>query len=88
MAERKEARMTQQLLIPKAARSATERGGPAVEIEHSHKTYGNLAAVDGLSLRLADAGTIRLLGLDPQRDRDQVHRTTGCSTEMSSSWKS
>jgi len=77
----------------------------AVEISHLRKTYGNLVAVDDVSvsvaegeifgilgpngagkttaiecavgLRRPDAGTIRLLGLDPHADQDQVHEIVG-----------
>jgi ABC-2 type transport system ATP-binding protein len=79
--------------------------GPAVEISHLRKTYGAVAAVDDVSLSVAegeifgilgpngagktttvecaiglrspDSGTIRLLGLDPQADRDEVHEVVG-----------
>ncbi len=77
----------------------------AVEISHLRKTYGNLVAVDDVSvsvaegeifgilgpngagkttaiecavgLRRPDAGTIRLLGLDPHADRDTIHEIVG-----------
>ena len=81
----------------------------AVEISHLRKTYGNLVAVDDVSvsvaegeifgilgpngagkttaiecaigLRRPDAGTIRLLGLDPHAD---PHRSTRSSASSSS----
>jgi len=77
----------------------------AVEISHLRKTYGNLVAVDDVSvsvaegeifgilgpngagkttaiecavgLRRPDAGTIRLLGLDPHADRDTIREIVG-----------
>jgi ABC-2 type transport system ATP-binding protein len=77
----------------------------AVEISHLRKTYGNLVAVEDVSvsvaegeifgilgpngagkttaiecaigLRRPDAGTIRLLGLDPHADRDTIHEIVG-----------
>ena len=77
----------------------------AVEISHLRKTYGNLVAVDDVSVSVAegeifgilgpngagkttviecaiglqrpDAGTIRLLGLDPHADRDAIHEIVG-----------
>ena len=79
--------------------------GPAVEVAHLRKTYGELVAVDDVSfsvaegeifgilgpngagktttvecavgLRSPDSGTVRLLGLDPQADRDRVHEVVG-----------
>jgi ABC-2 type transport system ATP-binding protein len=88
-----------QVTRPRAA------GGPAVEISHLRKTYGSLAAVDDVSLsvaegeifgilgpngagktttvecaiglRVPDAGTVRLLGLDPRADREKVHEIVG-----------
>ncbi len=76
-----------------------------MEIAHLRKAYGPLAAVDDVSLTVAqgeifgvlgpngagktttvecviglrapDAGTVRLLGLDPHADRDQVHEIVG-----------
>jgi len=78
---------------------------PAVEITHLRKTYGTLAAVDDVSLsvaegeifgilgpngagktttvecaiglRNADSGTVRLLGLDPRTERDEVREIVG-----------
>ena len=78
---------------------------PAVEITHLRKTYGTLAAVDDVSLsvaegeifgilgpngagktttvecaiglRTADSGTVRLLGLDPRTERDEVREIVG-----------
>jgi ABC-2 type transport system ATP-binding protein len=89
----------------------TGQAGPAVDIEHLHKTYGTLVAVDDVSfsvvegeifgilgpngagktttvecavgLRSPDSGTIRLLGLDPQADRSQVHQVVGVQTQDS-----
>jgi len=83
----------------------------AVEISHLRKTYGNLVAVDDISLSVAegeifgilgpngagkttaiecaiglrepDAGTIRLLGLDPHAHRDQVRRVVGVQLQAS-----
>ena len=77
----------------------------AVEISHLRKTYGNLVAVDDVSvsvaegeifgilgpngagkttaiecavgLRRPDAGTIRLLGLDPHADREKIREIVG-----------
>src|SRR5258705_10460222 len=77
----------------------------AVEISHLRKTYGNLVAVDDVSvsvaegeifgilgpngagkttaiecaigLRRPEAGTNRLLGLDPHADPAQVHEIVG-----------
>jgi ABC-2 type transport system ATP-binding protein len=85
--------------------------GPAVEVAHLRKTYGELVAVDDVSfevaegeifgilgpngagktttvecaigLRTPDAGTIRLLGLDPQADRDEVHEIVGVQLQAS-----
>jgi len=78
---------------------------PAMEITHLRKTYGTLAAVDDVSLsvaegeifgilgpngagktttvecaiglRNADSGTVRLLGLDPRTERDEVREIVG-----------
>jgi ABC-2 type transport system ATP-binding protein len=78
---------------------------PAVEISHLRKTYGTLAAVDdvtlcvaegeifgilcpngagktttvecAIGLRSPDSGTIRLLGLNPQTQKDEVHQIVG-----------
>ncbi|HEX5302288.1 MAG TPA: ABC transporter ATP-binding protein [Streptosporangiaceae bacterium] len=78
---------------------------PAVEITHLRKTYGTLAAVDDVSLavaegeifgilgpngagktttvecaiglRTADSGTVRLLGLDPRTERDEIREIVG-----------
>ena len=78
---------------------------PAMEITHLRKTYGTLAAVDDVSLsvaegeifgilgpngagktttvecaiglRTADSGTVRLLGLDPRTERDEVREIVG-----------
>ena len=78
---------------------------PAVEITRLRKTYGTLAAVDDVSLavaegeifgilgpngagktttvecaiglRNADSGTVRLLGLDPRTERDEVREIVG-----------
>jgi ABC-2 type transport system ATP-binding protein len=83
----------------------------AVEISHLRKTYGNLVAVDDISLSVAegeifgilgpngagkttaiecaiglrepDAGTIRLLGLDPHAHRDQVCQVVGVQLQAS-----
>ena len=80
-------------------------GLPAMEITHLRKTYGPLAAVDDVSLsvaegeifgilgpngagktttvecaiglRNADSGTVRLLGLDPRTERDEVREIVG-----------
>src|ERR1700689_1700180 len=94
-----------------ATRNASRPGGPAVEITHLRKGYGNLVAVDDVSLsvaqgeifgilgpngagktttvecaiglRVPDAGRIRLLGLDPQTDRDKVHEIVGVQLQAS-----
>ena len=83
----------------------------AVEISHLRKTYGNLVAVDDVSVSVAegeifgilgpngagkttaiecaiglrepDAGTIRLLGLDPRADRDELHQVVGVQLQAS-----
>jgi len=83
----------------------------AVEISHLRKTYGNLVAVDDVSVSVAegeifgilgpngagkttaiecaiglrepDAGAIRLLGLDPHADRDQVRQLVGVQLQAS-----
>ncbi len=83
----------------------------AVEITHLRKTYGNIVAVDDLSLSVAegeifgilgpngagktttaecvlglrspDAGSIRVLGLDPQSDRDRLHLVVGAQLQES-----
>jgi len=83
----------------------------AVEISHLRKTYGNLVAVDDVSVSVAegeifgilgpngagkttaiecaiglrepDAGTIRLLGLDPRADRDHLHQVVGVQLQAS-----
>jgi len=80
-------------------------GLPAMEITHLRKTYVTLAAVDDVSLsvaegeifgilgpngagktttvecaiglRNADSGTVRLLGLDPRTERDEVREIVG-----------
>jgi ABC-type uncharacterized transport system ATPase subunit len=84
-------------------------GGPAVEIRHLRKAYGNVVAVDDVSLSVAegeifgllgpngagkttavecaiglrapDAGTIRLLGLDPQADLDELVEALGLAAK-------
>jgi ABC-2 type transport system ATP-binding protein len=83
----------------------------AVEVSHLRKTYGNLVAVDDVSVSVAegeifgilgpngagkttaiecaiglrepDVGTIRLLGLDPRADRDQLHQVVGVQLQAS-----
>ena len=83
----------------------------AVEISHLRKTYGNLVAVDDVSVSVAegeifgilgpngagkttaiecaiglrepDAGTIRLLGLDPGADRAELHQVVGVQLQAS-----
>ena len=83
----------------------------AVEISHLRKTYGNLVAVDDVSVSVAqgeifgilgpngagkttaiecaiglrepDAGTIRLLGLDPRADRDELRQVVGVQLQAS-----
>ena len=83
----------------------------AVELSHLRKTYGNLVAVDDVSvsvaegeifgvlgpngagkttaiecaigLRQPDAGTIRLLGLDPHADRDKIRQIAGVQLQAS-----
>jgi len=103
--------------LPAAAAAAREAGWPgvdggsAVEITHLRKAYGNVLAVDDVSLSVAegeifgilgpngagktttvecaiglrapDAGTVRLLGLDPQADRDEVHQVVGVQLQAS-----
>jgi ABC-2 type transport system ATP-binding protein len=92
--------------LPAATRNASRPGGPAVEITHLRKAYGNVVAVDDVSLSVAegeifgilgpngavecaiglrapDAGTVRLLGLDPRADRDQVRQITGVQLQAS-----
>jgi ABC-2 type transport system ATP-binding protein len=92
-------------------RRTGQSGGPAIEITHLRKAYGNVVAVDDVSLSVAegeifgilgpngagkttvvecaiglrapDAGTIRLLGLDPQADRDEVRQVTGVQLQAS-----
>jgi ABC-2 type transport system ATP-binding protein len=94
-----------------ATRNASRPGGPAVEITHLRKTYGNVVAVDDVSLSVAegeifgilgpngagktttvecaiglrapDAGTVRLLGLDPRADQDHVRQITGVQLQAS-----
>jgi ABC-2 type transport system ATP-binding protein len=36
-----------------------------------------------IGLRIADAGTIRVLGLDPVRDRDELHQLVGAQLQVS-----
>jgi len=36
-----------------------------------------------IGLRIADAGTIRVLGLDPVRDRDELHQVVGAQLQIS-----
>jgi ABC-2 type transport system ATP-binding protein len=83
----------------------------AVEISHLRKTYGNLVAVDDVSVSVAegeifgilgpngagkttaiecaiglrepDAGTIRLLGLDPGADRAELRQVVGVQLQAS-----
>jgi ABC-2 type transport system ATP-binding protein len=83
----------------------------AVEISHLRKTYGNLVAVDDVSvsvaegeifgilgpngagkttaiecaigLRQPDAGSVRLLGLDPGADRAEIRRLVGVQLQAS-----
>jgi ABC-type Na+ transport system ATPase subunit NatA len=96
---------------PTTATKAGSSGGPAVEIAHLRKAYGNVVAVDDASLsvtegeifgilgpngagktttvecaiglRAPDAGTIRLLGLDPRADRDELRQVTGVQLQTS-----
>jgi ABC-2 type transport system ATP-binding protein len=84
---------------------------PVIEVEHLHKQYGDLVAVDDLSftvaqgeifgilgpngagkttaveiiegLRTPDGGTVRVLGLDPQRDRTELRRRVGAQLQES-----
>ncbi|MGD0607347.1 MAG: ABC transporter ATP-binding protein [Streptosporangiaceae bacterium] len=83
----------------------------AVEIAHLRKTYGDVVAVEDLSLSIApgeifgilgpngagktttaecvlglrspDAGSIRVLGLDPGRDREELHLVVGAQLQQS-----
>jgi ABC-2 type transport system ATP-binding protein len=83
----------------------------AVQIAHLRKTYGEVVAVDDLSLSVADgeifgilgpngagktttaecvlglrspdAGSIRVLGLDPGRDREDLHLVVGAQLQES-----
>ena len=83
----------------------------AVEISHLRKTYGNLVAVDDVSVSVAegeifgilgpngagkttaiecviglrepDAGTVRLLGLDPRADQAEIHQVVGVQLQAS-----
>ena len=83
----------------------------AVEITHLRKTYGDVVAVDDLSLSVAegeifgilgpngtgktttvecvlglrspDAGSIRVLGLDPGQDREDLHLVVGAQLQES-----
>ena len=82
-----------------------------IEVEHLHKQYGDLVAVDDVSftvergeifgilgpngagkttavefidgLRTPDGGTVRVLGLDPQRDRAELRRRVGVQLQES-----
>ena len=84
---------------------------PVIEVDGLVKRYGDLTAVDGVSmtvnegeifgilgpngagktttvesitgLRRADAGQIRVLGLDPVIDRDQLRRLVGVQLQES-----
>jgi ABC-2 type transport system ATP-binding protein len=84
---------------------------PVIEVEHLHKRYGDLVAVDDLSftveqgeifgilgpngagktttvetvegLRIPDRGRVRVLGLDPQRDRAELHQRVGVQLQQS-----
>jgi ABC-2 type transport system ATP-binding protein len=102
--------------LPAATAAATRPGaqppgGPAVEITHLRKAYGNVVAVDDVSLSVAegeifgilgpngagkttavecaiglrapDAGTVRLLGLDPRTHWDEVRQFTGVQLQAS-----
>jgi ABC-2 type transport system ATP-binding protein len=97
--------------IATTTRTAGRPGEPAVKIAHLRKTYGNVVAVDDVSLSVAegeifgilgrngagktttvecaiglrspDAGTIRLLGLDPRADQDEVRQITGVQLQAS-----
>jgi ABC-2 type transport system ATP-binding protein len=83
----------------------------AVEITHLRKTYGDVVAVDDLSLSVAEgeifgilgpngagktttvecvpglrspaAGSIRVLGLDPGQDREDLHLVVGAQLQES-----
>ena len=42
---------------------------------------GKTTAVEcAIGLQTPDSGMIRLLGLDPQADRDEIHKIVGCSS--------
>jgi ABC-2 type transport system ATP-binding protein len=84
---------------------------PVVEVVDLHKRYGDIAAVDGISLsidagevfgivgrngagktttveiigglRAPDSGSVRVLGLDPVRDRDEVRQRLGMQLQAS-----
>jgi ABC-2 type transport system ATP-binding protein len=85
---------------------------PAVQITHLRKTYGQVTAVDNVSLTVAegeifgilgpngagkttlvecaiglrnpDSGTVRLMGLDPRTDREEVRQIVGVQLQSSS----
>jgi hypothetical protein len=46
---------------------------------------GTTATECAIGLRRPDAGTIRLLGLDPHADPDQVHEIVGVQLQSASS---
>jgi ABC-2 type transport system ATP-binding protein len=84
---------------------------PVIEIEHLHKRYGDVTAVEDVSLTVdrgeilgivgvngagktttvecvagltrPDRGTIRILGLDPESDRDQLRQRVGVQLQES-----
>ncbi len=84
---------------------------PVIEVEHLHKRYGEVIAVDDVSftvergeifgivgpdgagkttmvecalgLRHADRGTLRVLGVDPVRDRAVIQRRVGAALQTS-----
>ncbi|MER7169557.1 ABC transporter ATP-binding protein [Micromonospora sp. NPDC000207] len=83
---------------------------PAIEVEHLHKRYGDVVAVDDVSLRVEpgevlgvlgangagktttveliaglrrpDRGRVRVLGLDPRRDRAAVRQVLGVQLQQ------
>src|SRR5580700_1419496 len=76
-------------VIQTARHDAAAGSGLAVEITHLRKTYGPLGAGKpttvecAIGLRRADAGSIRLLGLDPGADRDRIREIVGVQLQAS-----
>ena len=55
-----------------------------IEVQHLHKRYKDTVAVEAVEgLRTPDRGTVRVLGLDPWRDRAELRQRVGVQLQQS-----